>query len=201
MSRIFAKGMSLGLALLLLLALPMGVLGEQTAPLTNAPMAAATTWTATLPIEVVVTDESGNTLEGTLDIATDDVESLTFAGAVDLVYEYGATNMPASILFHALINMNERALLRIEGSSLENEVTAPGTYTATYTYQGAGGEPEVLVCTVRVRGAIVASVTIADHEIPLSDGKGGTANPAPTADAEPQEEDVLQGPVPVVVVH
>lgn len=195
------KGISLGLIALMLMALSMVALGEQTA-ITNAPTGVNTAWSDALPVAVVVTNAGGEVLEGTLDVATADVESLHFTGTVDLSYEYGATNMPANILYHALLNLNEGALIRVEGDSLKDEVMEPGVYTVTYTYQDAQDQANALVCTVLVRGAVTANIVILDHKIPLSDGKTVDAAAA-TATPEPIEEAVeeqVEEPVPEVVI-
>lgn len=173
MLRLMTKAVSLGLIALMLLALPMVGLGE---PITNAPAGVNTAWSDALPVTVVVADGSGEVLEGALEVSIANVDSLSFAGTTSLTYEYGASNMPANILYHALLDLNEGALIRVESDSLKDQVLDPGTYTVTYTQAGAEDASEALVCTVLVRGALTANIAILDYEIPLS---GGT-QPLPT---------------------
>lgn len=195
MLRIFTKVVSLGLIALLLLALPMVALGEAAA-ISNAPAGVNTAWGDALPVAVAVTSENGDVVQGALEVATADVENLRMAGTVELNYAYGATNMPANILYHALLNLNEGALIRVEGDSLKDEVMEPGTYTVVYTH----GDDE-LACTVLVRGAVTANVIILDYEVPLSDGKSA---PKTEATPEPVEaeiiEEEIEEPVPEVEV-
>lgn len=202
MLRTFTKAMSLALVTLLLLALPMTALGEQATAITNAQVGVNAAWSDVLSVTVVVTDEEGNTQEGALDFATADIENVSFAGTVELSYAYGATNMPANILYHALLGLNEGALVRVSGDSLEDEVMEPGTYTVTYTYQSAENQTEELVCTVLVRGAISANVVISDYEIPLSDGTPADASDdaKETATPDATEDEGIDEPIPEVTV-
>lgn len=202
MLRTFAKGMSVGLVALLLV-LPLVALGEEAFVITNAPTAGSTAWGDPISVDAVMTDEEGNETTGTLTLSADDMEGIVVTGDAELSYEYGATNMPANILYHALVNLNEGAMIRVEGDALDHEVVDPGVYTVTYTVQGAEGEDEALVCTVRVRGAIAANATISDYSVPLSDGKTEVAPKATAVVEEPaEEEDVeIPEPVPEVVVN
>lgn len=196
MYRILSKLVCLGLVAAMLLALPVAGMGEQTIVITNVPAGVSTAWGEALPITVTVSDENGDVLEGALEVSIADGQSLRLGGNVELAYEYGATNMPANILYHALLGMNDGAVLRVQGDSLRDEVMRPGTYTVTY----AQGEDE-LVCTVLVRGAISATIAILDHEIPLSDGKTvAEATPEPEMEPEDDEEIPFEEPIPVVVV-